>query len=191
MSISGCLYFYSTTKPLDASGYINKVLDYLLPKKILYLYRSLKEDQSWNDFKKEIYIDSFENENLKIPQEVNDIASLYITGRTLSMALSMHRIGEAVFDIVEKKIINDVRGDYIPSDIGLMFGYHDLFYLDENDNGVFVARPFFSLSIFGYNVPNDIEAFREQVFALEEIQKIKKELEQVTGPLGECAIWDV
>jgi hypothetical protein len=50
---------------------------------------------------------------------------------------------------------------------------------------------FLSIAFPGIGVAEDWYAFEELVFELEEVQDIKRELEEVTGPLEQTVLWDI
>jgi hypothetical protein len=87
--------------------------------------------------------------------------------------------------------------DFIPGSIGMyiLIGYHDLFWLSSDCSGYgkaynfgnfvyyVVRKVFCSIHFQGYGIPVNIKRYEEIVFSLPEIQKIKKELEAILGPV--------
>ncbi len=189
MSQDGCLVFYTCEQASQPKDIIRSLIKLLDPGSIYYITRSWKEEHSWDEFLKGELGDP--EERLAIPQNYLDVSELYKDKLLLSMELNKTKIGHQVWNVVKNNIPEEIRGDYLPSDVSLSIGFHDLFECAEEEDGHYIARAFLSISFFGYGTPNDWEGFREQVFKLPEIQAIKKEFELITGPLEECVFWSV
>jgi hypothetical protein len=82
---------------------------------------------------------------------------------------------------------------FIPGCQGMFIeiGHHDLFLLTSDPSGygeeygpMYIIRNVFcSVHFSSYGFPADIKRYEEIVFSLPEIQKIKKELEAILGPV--------
>ena len=95
-------------------------------------------------------------------------------------------------EAVEKGIPTDVRGVFVPGFDGMNFtiGYHDLYGAGPGGPR-YLGIVFLSIAFPGIGVAKDWYAFEEIVFELEEVENIRRELEEVTGSLEKTVLWDI
>ncbi|HVT87423.1 MAG TPA: hypothetical protein VHD56_01110 [Tepidisphaeraceae bacterium] len=188
MSQSGKLTFYTTDGLDDPRASIRAVVDYLDPKCISVISRGLKEAHSWENFL--AGRDDPKLDMLPSLASPDDLESYYLDGSVLSAQPDGSQIGFTIAQAVETKIPVEIRGEFIPSDPVVCIGWHDIWESAEHDEGLFIARAFFSIGFFGYSTPNDWKAFRERVFELMEVQDVKLDLQRLIGhPLEQVIYW--
>ncbi|MGD9693096.1 MAG: hypothetical protein AB7V20_09705 [Phycisphaerales bacterium] len=91
----------------------------------------------------------------------------------------------------ERDIPPEIRGQFWFRDLAVGFGWHDLFEYAENEDGHLFARAFISIQFHGHSTPSDWNEYRRRVFEVPEFKEAKARFETVTGPLQQCAYWDV
>ena len=90
---------------------------------------------------------------------------------------------------VERAIPAGIRGEFLPCNVGIEVGFHDLFECAEEEEGRYIARAFLSVQFSGYSSPNDWGEFQRRVMELPEVLAVQAELEEVTGPLEKVIHW--
>ncbi|MGD9693097.1 MAG: hypothetical protein AB7G17_09940 [Phycisphaerales bacterium] len=100
-------------------------------------------------------------------------------------------IAESIGLAAERDIPPEVRGQFWFRDLHVWFGWHDLFEYAENEEGHLFARAFISIQFHGHSTPSDWNEYRRRVFEVPELKEAKALFETVTGPLEQCAFWDV
>ena len=100
-------------------------------------------------------------------------------------------IAEPVGLAAQRDIPPEVRGQFWFGDLIIWFGWHDIFECAENEDGHLFARAFLSIRFHGHGTPSDWNEYRRRVFELPEFKEAKARFETVTGPLEQCAYWNV
>jgi hypothetical protein len=189
MSQTGYVIFYRLEEPNNLQEILTRLLTYIQPDKVFAIERTTTED---NEFERsQANLDPPPSEMLLEPSNPIDIIPLYKDGTSLLVLFCNTRIDSYIVDSINKSIPENIRGNFLPTEVSIKVGYHDLYEYAENDDGHLFGRPFLSVRFFGYSTPNDWDGFREMVFKLPEVQTLKKELEQILGPLEQCVYWDV
>jgi len=132
-------------------------------------------------------------EELGSNMPIEKIPEFWDKGKCLWINLGIHSpMSKRMFEAVEKGIPTDVRGFFVPGFDGMNFtiGYHDL-YGDGPGGPRYLGIVFLSIAFPGIGVAKDWYAFEELVFELEEVENIRRELEEVTGPLEQTVLWDI
>lgn len=198
MSQFGSLVFYTLDEMVNPRQLLTRLLKQCGVTRVLVAARTIGEQRSWADF-------CAERDGVEVSPAEEDIVSegvvgaealaqLYVEGTHLTFDVdgqSASPYAVRIADAVEAMIPEDIRGGFIPGSLFIDIGYHDLFECAEHEDGLFIARPFLSISFFGYDTPNDWPAAREAILALPEVQQVKAALEQVCGKLDECIFWEV
>jgi len=188
MGQNGQIVFYTCERPDDPEGLVLTLVRIFEPRCIRVVARSIGEDREWQRF-----LDDRESTPLEILADADDaeaFVSYYREGCWLSGEMIGSPLGQKVRESIDRSIPVSVRGHFLPGDLILRIGHHDLFECAEHDCGHLVARPFLAVSFFGYSTPRDWSGFRHRVFAITEIQEIHKRLEEVIGPLERCVLWE-
>jgi len=80
--------------------------------------------------------------------------------------LGHSRWAQVVAAAVTQGMPEGVRGLFVPCELNLYLGGHDLCEFSEAEEGQLYARASFSVRFFSYHTPNQWQRFRELVFAL-------------------------
>jgi hypothetical protein len=122
---------------------------------------------------------------------IDELASEYRDALSLTIWFGTCSLADLVAEAIQSGVDQDLRGDFCPTELALTVGYHDLFEQAEHPDGFLIARPFVSVRFWGYGAPTDCELARERILGLMTIEKIKKELSEVIGPLDAFVYWDI
>jgi hypothetical protein len=154
-------------------------------------YQSQGSDRTWDTENAAPSDIAIEYENVGEGLNLQELSSLYHEPSSLTIELKSCALSTRVENAVLEGISHSVRGDFLPAAPFVTIGFHDIYDDVEHEPGLLYGRAFLSVRFFGYSTPAEWELFREQVFALPEIRRVRAELESVTGPLEECVYWSV
>lgn len=99
----------------------------------------------------------------------------------LRVSFNYPPLGKRVFNALKNSIPIEVFGDHLPSEVILRVGPHDLLGVNPDSELFRIARPFISLTIWGYHSPPDTEKYQAAVLCDPEIQRVRKELDAIMG----------
>jgi len=188
MSQSGLLVYYSEQRPDSPHDMLLRLFEFSKATDYMYAVRTIGEDRSWQCWQNGDYPP---DEALDDGLPIAALASHYKEPCSLKIAILSCPLSARVATICSDAISEDVRRDFIPSDLSITIGYHDLFEDAEHDEGYYIARPFCSVSFFGYETPKDWQEYRRRVFAVPGLQQIERELAEIIGPTKHCVYWTV
>ncbi|MEC9373253.1 MAG: hypothetical protein VYC34_05385 [Planctomycetota bacterium] len=118
-----------------------------------------------------------------LPEMTPDrLASLYRPNRCISVFLYGSPLSDAISHAVEEGIPEEVRGSFIPFDLTIRAGWHDVFETTENPEGQLFVRALFSVRFKGNGTPHDWKETRRRILAL---PVINETLERLRAPLGD------
>lgn len=123
---------------------------------------------------------------------IEKLPEFWQEGRCLWIDLGICPLSHKIYEAVKKFISPEIRDYFIPGHYGMNFtiGYHELG--GDGPEGIrHLGIVFLSISFSGIGVAKDWIAFEEQVFELEEVQAVKRELEEVTCPLEQTVLWSI
>jgi len=189
MGQSGQLTFYRRERSKEPHRVLHDLIVLARPEGIPVISRTLVEDREWDRFHNNE--DEVPREYLSAPLNLPELCDLYQEGKSLSVYRMHSQFGSRVSAAITNDIAEQIRGNFAPIDMNITIGFHDLWENAEHDEGLFLARPFVSVGFFGYGTPHDWAAFRVAVFAVPEVQAVKREIETVVGPLEQCIYWSV
>jgi hypothetical protein len=96
-------------------------------------------------------------------------------------------------EVMQSRVPEDLRGEFAPSDLYLVFGYEEVIHEDYVTAEIeIIARPRFQLKVFGYGLPyvgpeappsERSEQFLDHFAALPPIEEVLRRLETFVGPL--------
>ena len=132
-----------------------------------------------------------EIEDLGYGLGVRDVPALYEPRKCLMIRLPMEPLGTAIGEALRAAIPPEIDGGFLPREPIIKIGYHDIFEDAEHDEGYFFGHAFFSFSLFSYTTPLDWPRYREMVFQVPAVQDLKRQLEEIVGPLEQCVYWDI
>jgi hypothetical protein len=200
MSQTGELVFFTETRLPQPENSLGYLLTASQTKKFKSAFRTLEEDRSWESFLRtrdeplQSYVVVHEasdlGEKVGDGMTLSEIPSLYRDGRSLSVSIGACPLAGRVEQAVKAGVADDIRSDFLPCELTITIGFHDIFDCSEHDAGFLFGRAFLSISFSGYGCAADFVSMRESTFSLEVIRHIKKELELITGPLKECMYWN-
>ena len=194
MCQAGELVFYSKSE-VDNVHVLSPLLAWAAVTEISTACRSKEREHGWLDFVRMRDSNAPETDNTmvsvgnRIP--VAQVVNLYEPDRYLVLEVGVSRIGTRVSRAVTRGIPESIRGSFLPTDLFLGIGGHDLFEGAEHEEGHLIDRSFLSVSFFGYGIPNDWNRFRELVFDLPEIAQTKREIEEILVPLEQVVYWSI
>src|SRR5262249_52877980 len=156
--------------------------------RVIYIQRTIGESREWQYYLEDRRLNSNTAilqpyEDIEIPGNLQDLSISYKEGTSLDICVGTCPLGDRVEAAIHSNIDPTIRGGFCPAEVYLDIGYHDLFEDAENEDGLYIARPFLSVRFWGYDTPNDWEAFRKTVLPIAELQIIRNELERITGRL--------
>ena len=197
MSRSGELVFYSEEPYGEPTVMTERLLRYLGVAKAYTVARTIGEDREWDAWKAEgggvggdqvMYSDRrrFDVEGLG-PVE---LAGLYEDGCHLFLNLESIWFSRRIESAVSEQVPADLRRDYVPSDLCVSVGYHDIWEAVECREGQRFCRAFCSIRLFGYSTPCDWAATRVAILGLAEVEQSRQEIQEIIGPTGVCVYWD-
>jgi hypothetical protein len=193
MSTCGEIQFYSIRHVRNVPDVLRRVVQYFAPGTFGFVTRSQIEDHGWDDFLN----DGSGVPNVYLTDTVNalpvlaDVATLYMAQRSLHLSLCDSPFSRTIVEQVKTQIPESIRHDFVPADISIYSGGHDIIEEIEQEPGSrFVARTDFSVTFFSYSVPYRPQSrFVAEFLNLPVMLEIRKELEAVAGPMEVSASW--
>lgn len=190
MSQSGQIVFYTEAQLPNPKGILGQVMTAAGATKLDWVTRSLGDNKGWVLFKAGEDPDQCDEQLALDPDDIAGAVAAYRDGDHLWIKLADCKLATRIAEAVSNGVDESVRNGFVPGELGIRIGWHDLFEWTEEPDGQLLARPFLSLYFWGYNCPLDWEETRRQVFNLPGISEVKKDLETITGPLKTCAYWE-
>jgi hypothetical protein len=186
MGQSGELTFYTARRLDPPAEFLRRIIQLAAPECTPTVARSRGEDTEWEHFLRdeEVQTDIIAATPENLPQ-------FYREGLSLWASLDSSPLARRVAESIAGEISESIRGSFIPNDLNVTIGYHDLCDFAEHEDGFRIARPFLSLKFFSYGTPFHWQAFRAAVFEIPEVQVVRREFESVVGPLEQCVFWSV
>lgn len=96
---------------------------------------------------------------------------------------------------IECSVDPEMMGEFRPDRIAVTLGLHELAATPENDfeeeQWTHYGKAYVSISFWGYEVPNDWGAAREQLLALPMLSFWEDRLADCISPLKKCCKWEV
>lgn len=191
MAADGEVVFYTAVRPVDPVDVMDRLLVCSQATSFVLASRTIGNDDEWDRFVRNDDELLPPTESVGIGCGIRDLARFYREGTCLRVLVGSCPLAERVERAIEESVPASVRGNFCPNGLGVAMGYHDLFEEMEEPDGMLFARAFLSVYFRGYFLPNDPHGMREQVFRLSEIQRVREELEAITGSLRECIYWSV
>jgi hypothetical protein len=127
---------------------------------------------------------------------IEELTKFYNSKECLHINIEICPLSHKVYEATQKipeELWKTESYHFIPGCQGMSveIGYHDLFLLTSDPSGygeeygpMYIIRNVFcSVHFSSYGFPADIKRYEEIVFLLPEIQKTKKELEAILGPV--------
>ncbi len=188
MSQDGKIVFYVRAAPTNLRELLARLIELATPKCFRYTVRTAREDHEWNDFLAG-NMEGTPLEDVPDPSSSEDFVSYYKDARCLMSTLCDSPLADRITTAVQDGIAEEIRGRFLPMDLTLNIGYHDIFECSEVEEGQYFARAFIAVEFFGYGTPNDWQAFRQRVFQLPGVISVKRDIEQILGPVEECVFW--
>jgi hypothetical protein len=90
-------------------------------------------------------------------------------------------LGKRVFEGLKQSIPVAVFGEHLPSEVILKVGPHDLLAVNPDSELYRIARPFISLTLWGYHSPLDAKKYEEAVLRNPVFQQVRKEIGAIMG----------
>lgn len=90
-------------------------------------------------------------------------------------------LGKRVFEALKQSIPVEVFGDHLPSEVLLRVGPHDLLAVNPDSELFRIARPFISLSLWGYHSPSDTKKYEKAVLRNPVFQQVRKGIDAIMG----------
>jgi len=126
---------------------------------------------------------------LPVPQDRREIKNYITADRYLYISLLDSPVATRISGAVAHDIPVAIRELFLPTDPGICIGPHDLFDVDEDDNGFFFGRAFASVQFFGNTLAPDMKEFTRRLLALPELHAVQQELLPIMGATKCCMIW--
>jgi hypothetical protein len=155
------------------------------------VYRSLEEDRTWESYLRDDYDYCVPEELVGERLVLSQVPPLFVQGRTLRINIGNCQLSTRVYQAIRTSIAIDIRGEFIPREMYVTVGEHDIIASDRVPEGSLIARAFMSVSFCEYDVAIDCELMREQVLRLHEIAIVRRTLESVAGPLEASVHWSI
>lgn len=202
MGQSGLLIFFTTRKPENAPGVLRRLIEYAqrphLGEAQSFVVSARAQntpDRSWDDFTEARLQDEFVLPNLPPPlpkpwTEEAVLAAFHEEGY-LRFEIIHGVAGHRIWQAIETSIPESIRDRFAPGGFLIRAGWHDIFETTEHEEGHLFGRAFLSISFFSYGTPNDWKECRRMILENPEVQAVKRELEEIAGPLEQCVYWSV
>lgn len=207
MSLNGQIVFWTDADLGHPQETIDMIVELSGVSEADFVERTKSESRDWDIFLKETGLAAGDEASLgggirpywvEIEEHIEDIPSpvpaselsrYYVDGTSLHAGLEKARHADLIVGAV-KGFPERVRGDFEPWNFVVRCGYHDLFECVENDAGTYFGRASLSISFWGYGLPEDWDEFRRMAEADEVIQAVRREYEEILGPLSQVCYWD-
>jgi hypothetical protein len=201
MSQTGELVFFTEMRISQPEVTLRDLLIASGATKSISVYRNLQEDRGWERFLRArdeplqsliVEHDASDlGDRVDEGMSLSEIPSLYNDGGCLTVSIGVCPLADRVEQAVKQGVSEVIRSDFLPCELAIVMGFHDIFDCSEFDEGFLFGRAFLSISFYGYGCAADFMGMREQTFDLPAIRKIKQELELITGPLKQCMYWNI
>ena len=192
MSQTGHIIFY-TAKTFDAPvDVLQRIIAWSGAKQISIATRTRGEEHGWASIVAAMSSDEQEeddDEHLGCGIPLERLPKLYKPRCHLRLDVGVTEPGNRVYEAIKTEIPTSVRKNFVAGDLFVGLGFHDV--IDPVPDPHLIARPFLSVEFFGYGTPNHWEAFREVVWQLPVLQEVKRQLEEIAGPLNRYVLWDI
>lgn len=188
MGQDGNVTFYRTSRAADPPALLRDLLQLLAPRHRPLVSRTLAEDREWDAFKSES-VDDTPREFFGDSLNINQIPEAFREGRSLTVCSIASALSDRVAEAIRTSVPEAVRGIFLPLEVSLTVGYHDIWENAEHEDGHLFARAFLSVAFFGYGSPNDWSLCRETILRLPDIRDVQAQLERICGPLHQCVYW--
>lgn len=209
MAQSGKLTFFTEREFSDPPTMIERILERFGHHKTVFVYRTIGEERSWEASHEAIREEDIvasaddgtpiivwdpedvEIEDLGRRIDVRDVPALYERGKCLVIGLSMDPLGAVMAEALRAVIPPEIDGGFLPREPIIRIGYHDIFEYAEHDEGHIFGHAFFSFSLFSYSTPRDWPRYRKMVFGVPAVLDLRRQIEEIVGPLEQCVYWDI
>jgi hypothetical protein len=189
MSQSGEVIFYQQTWRLDDSQALDSLLRLSGSSTCVELYRTLEEDRTWLLYQEDSDSPFPDEELVGEEVELAEIPNFVTDDRFIRISFGNSPLLAQVREAIIRTIPAKILGRYVPTELSVVVGYHDLVATDQYPELRLIARPPLSVHFAGYGVPSDCDAFAELVFTVPEVLSVKQRLESVVGNVqGDC-LW--
>ncbi|MCK6477120.1 MAG: hypothetical protein L6Q35_09850 [Phycisphaerales bacterium] len=206
MSQQGYLGWYSTDRRRTPAEIVAAVSRITTVESFAWAYRTNGPDNSWNEA---VGFDPAEVPGALITDSVV-IYSAGDSGGTEATSLGddvsaeefIRACGEdhCVYADIKSSMYRDIdadhqsipeglRGDFRADCLALRVGWHDLF--ESHDELRFIARAWFSISIWGHGVPQGGDDYTRAFYELPFVQRMQRSLEADLGSLSRYRLWHV
>jgi hypothetical protein len=193
MSRMGKLVFFRRDAPADPKLLLESLLNMVSRDRVHSVFRTVGESKEFSKYQQSLEDEecSDADEEEMLPnREKNEIPMLYEEGSCLMIDVGWCTLSEQMDIAIRNNIDHLILGEFHSlNGIMINLGYHDIFEWTENPSGFLFARAFFSIVFWGYGTPNDWDAAREQMLMQPDVQRIRAEIERVTGRLESCVCW--
>ncbi len=201
MGQTGKVVLYSTEEPSDPPRLLADLLRLTGATHIGSVCAWHGADKSWAMFQRNLKrlrsgrrvrtLEEMDYERLAMDGSLDEATRHVRPKGCLSIRFADPTIAVDVGLAAERDIPPEVRGEFWFRDLIIWFGWHDLFESAENEDGYLFARAFTSIRFYGHSSPSNWNEYRRRVFEIPEFKTAKARFETVTGPLQQCAYWDV
>src|SRR5262249_13014944 len=147
MSQSGNIVLYTTKEPDDPRGLLAELFSLTGSNRVIYIQRTIGESREWQYYLEDRRLNSSTAilqpyEDSESPGNLQDLSISYKEGTSLDICVGTCPLGDRVEAAIHSNIDPTIRGGFCPAEVYLDIGYHDLFEDAENEDGLYIARPF-------------------------------------------------
>jgi hypothetical protein len=204
MSQSGELVVYTIDELADPHSSIQSVLTLSGCQLIVAASRTRGLEQSWQAFQRSTQntstqpsdeeqptVSDFEDLELEDPSDFRSISQLYVPGTCLLLWIGRCPLGDRLAESIQREVPKSLRGDFVPSEVALYTGWHDVYECSETHHGILYARAFCSLRFWGYSSPNDWGRTRSMISSSPAVMDLSNFLEGALGRVDHCIYWNI
>jgi hypothetical protein len=165
----------------DPARTLNRILEYIGAPTVHYATRSREVSRDWECIEAGDIASVPGDDEIGREIPITNLARHLDLPKCLSAYYSFPPLGKRVFEALRQSIPEKVFGDHLPSEVILKIGEHDLIGADADYESCHIARPFVSLTLWGYHSPPDIDVYKKAVLSTPEILRLKTEVEEIFG----------
>ena len=187
MSLLGAIVYYRTKPVNDGAKYLLRVIEGVAANGLALAYRTVGPDQDWA--RTQAGLQPTDIELVDIPKRVEDAGTMCCPGTSLSVELRGSPVAQSMASAIEAGIPVAIRNGFLPCDLSVTVGEHDLFDYVERGTGVFYGRASASIKFLGYEIPYNCDEFRKRVFALQPVKVIEEKLAGILEQREKALIW--
>lgn len=180
MSLTGEVFLFSESRPVDMASIWHPFANWAGSDRFLNINAELESVEVAEMNECEILTHPDEYSPMVPEATARGFWSHYREGLVLRASVHNSPRADEIALAVEKHIDPAVRGKFIPYDMTISLGKYPILN-DMEQPGEILGKPFLAIGFFGYGIPEDWAATRQQLQQLPALLRMQRELESIAG----------